>query len=445
MNIIPALLFCFYINMKSSIKKLEKSVVELTIEENKENIAKYRKKILNDIRKNADIKGFRRWANIPDEVIIKNYWEERIYAMVVDEALDKLYFEAIRKNNILPISQWEIKEIKSQDPLVVVMHVEVFPEVEIDSKYKKIKLPKTKVEISDSEIEQALSEIQRKFTKFVEAEETYTSKMWDRLYINTQWYDLEWNKLENTNMENYPLILWSKILVPWFEEGLVGRKVWEKIELDITFPEDYYNENYRGKKTKFEVEINKIEKSVVPEFTPEFIKNLRGKDLDFDWFKNLIEQELFEIKEMNARMDDENKLIDELLKIAKVDFWDNLLKNQISKVYQEVKENITKSWAKVHDYILSLGLSEEDYIEKNIKPIAIRRLQAELILHKLLELEKIELSEEELNKEIEKNLSKFESEDVLKRLKELYKPGTKYYEELKQRLAYRNLIDTFFE
>jgi FKBP-type peptidyl-prolyl cis-trans isomerase (trigger factor) len=60
MNIIPALLFCFYINMKSSIKKLEKSVVELTIEENKENIAKYRKKILNDIRKNADIKGFRR-------------------------------------------------------------------------------------------------------------------------------------------------------------------------------------------------------------------------------------------------------------------------------------------------------------------------------------------------------------------------------------------------
>jgi FKBP-type peptidyl-prolyl cis-trans isomerase (trigger factor) len=57
------------------------------------------------------------------------------------------------------------------------MHVEVFPEVEIDSKYKKIKLPKTKVEISDSEIEQALIEIQRKFTKFVEAEETYTSKM----------------------------------------------------------------------------------------------------------------------------------------------------------------------------------------------------------------------------------------------------------------------------
>lgn len=431
--------------MKSSVKKLEKSIVELTIEESKENILKYRKKVLNDIRKNANIKGFRKWALIPEEIIVKNYWEERISTMMIDEALNKLYREALRQNNILPITQWEIKEIKSQDPLIVVMHVEVFPEIEIDAKYKKIKLPKTKVEVSDSEVEQTLSEIQRKFTKFQEAEKTYTSKMWDKLYINTQWYDLKWNKLDNTNMDNYPLVLWSKLLVPWFEEGLVGKKAWEKVELDITFPKDYHNEDYKGKKTKFEVEIKKIERSIVPEFTPEFIKDLRGKDLDFDWFKALIKQELVEIKEMNARMEDENKLIDELLKITKVDFWDSLLKNQISKVYEEIKENITQSWAKVLDYINSLWLTEEAYIENNVKPIATKRLQAELILHKLWELEKIEVSEEELNKEIEKILSRFESKDVVARLKDLYKPKTKYYEELKQRLAYRNLIDSFFE
>jgi trigger factor len=91
--------------MKSSIKKLEKSIVELTIEESKENIAKYRKKVLNDIRKNADIKGFRKGSNIPDEVIMKNYSEERISALMVDEALNKLYGEALRENNILPIAQ----------------------------------------------------------------------------------------------------------------------------------------------------------------------------------------------------------------------------------------------------------------------------------------------------------------------------------------------------
>lgn len=431
--------------MKSSIKKLEKSIVELTIEESKENIAKYRKKVLNDIRKNADIKGFRKGSNIPDEVIMKNYSEERISALMVDEALNKLYGEALRENNILPIAQWEIKEIKSQDPLIVVMHIEVFPEIEIDTKYKKVKLPKTKVEVSDTEIEQTLSEIQRKFTRFEEAKDGYLTKMWDKLYINTQGFDTKWNKLENTNMENYPLVLWSKILVPWFEEGLIGKKAGEKVDLDITFPKDYHNEDFKGKKTKFEVEILKIESSIVPEFTPEFIKDLRGKDLDLNWFKALIKEELIETKEMNARMWDENKLIDELLKFSKIDFGDSLLKNQVLKVYEEIKENITQSWAKVADYIWSLGLSEEDYIESNVKPIAIKRLQAELILHKLGELEKTEVSEDELNTEIEKIIARFGSTEVVARLKELYVPWTKYYEELKQRITYRKLIDSFFE
>lgn len=431
--------------MKSSVKKLEKSIVEITIEESKENISKYRKQVINDIRKNADIKGFRKWANIPDEVILKNYSEERISTMVIDEALNKLYSQALKQNNILPISQWEIKEIVSQDPLIVVMTVEVFPEIEIKNEYKKIKLTKTKFEVSDNEVEWSLTDIQKRFTKFEVVNADYTAKMEDKLYVNTAWYDVNWNKLESTNMENYPLVLWSKILVPWFEEGLIGKKAGEKVELNIEFPSDYHNEDFKGKKTKFEVEIIKIEASIVPEFTPEFIKNLRGKDLSLNDFTALIKEELTETKEMNARSEDENKLIDELLKISKIDFGDSLLKNQIEKVYIEIKENISKSWAKVNDYISSLGLTEDVYIENNVKPIAIKRLQAELILHKLWELEKTTLTEEEINTEIQKILTKFGSPEVVERLKELYNPGTKYYEELRQRLVYRNLIDSFFQ
>ena len=430
--------------MKSSVKKLDRSIVELTIEENKENIAKYRKKVMSDLRKNADIKGFRKGANIPDEIIVKNYGEDRISAMMVDEALNKLYGEALKENNILPISQWEIKEIKSQDPLIVVMNVEVFPEIEIEKGYKKIKLPKTKVEVKDSEVASNMEEIQKKFTNFKEASEGYNAKMGDKLFIHTQGYDAKGNKLENTNMQNYPLVLGSKLLVPGFEEGLVGQVAGAKVELDITFPKDYHNADFAGKKTKFEVEILKIDDSVVPEFTPEFIKDLRGKDLDLAGFKALIKEELLETKEMNARMEDENKLIEELLKVSKIDFGDSLLKNQIEKVYAEIKENIAGSGAKVGDYISSLGLTEEAYIENNVKPIATRRLQAELILHKLSELEKTEVSEDEITKEIEKILTRFGSTEVVERLKELYKPGTRYYEELKQRLMYRNLIDSFF-
>ncbi|MBW7954635.1 trigger factor [Candidatus Gracilibacteria bacterium] len=430
--------------MKSSIKKLEKSIIELTIEESKENIAKYRKKVLNDLRKNADIKGFRKGSHIPDEVILKNYSEERISTLMIDEALNKLYGEALKENKILPIAQGEVKEIKSQDPLIVVMHIEVFPEVSIDDKYKSIKLKKNTFKVEEKEVLDALDEIQKKFTHFHEAENDYEAKTGDKLFINTTGYDVSGNKLENTSMENYPLVLGSNVLVPGFEDGLVGKKVNDKVKLNITFPKDYHNDSFKGKETIFDVEILKIEKSHKPEFTPEFIKDLRGKELDFEGFKALIREELLETKETNARMLDENALMDELMKISKVDFGDSMLKNQTSRVYEEIKQNIIQSGAKVNDYISSLGLTENDYIEKNIKPIAIKRLTSELILHKLAEIEKTTVTQEEATQEIEKIMSRFGSEDVVKRLKELYTPGTKYYEELSQRIVYRKLIDSFF-
>lgn len=430
--------------MKTTINKLEKSIVEITIEETVENIAKYRKSAIDKIKKTAEIKWFRKWAVIPDQVILKNYNPEYINSVTIDEALNNLYPKALRENNIIPVSQWEIKEIVSQNPLVIVMKVEVLPEVQVIWDYKSIKLPKTKTNVEDSEVTKSLEYIQERFAKPEVAPEWYMSKMGDTLNISTQWYDLEWNKLDNTNMSDYPLVLWSNVLVPWFEAWLVGKKSWEKITLDIDFPADYHNEDFKGKKTKFEVEIWEIKTSIKPEFTPEFIKDLRWKDLDLDGFKALIKEELIETKELNARIEDESKLIDELLKVVKVDFGDSLLKNHIDKVYEEIKQNISQSGAKPLDYITSLWLTEEQYIEKSVTPVATKRLQAELILNKLGELEKIEASETEINVEIEKIMAKYGSPEVLSRLKELYVPWTKYYAELSSRIAYRKLVDTFF-
>ncbi len=90
-------------------------------------------------------------------------------------------------------------------------------------------------------------------------------------------------------------------------------------------------------------------------------------------------------------------------------------------------------------------MDEETYIEKNVKPVAIKRLQGELILHKLGELENVEVSDEETSQEIDKILERFGSAEVVSRLKELYSPGSKYYNELVQRISYRKVIDSFFE
>ncbi len=430
--------------MKITRKDLENSIVELVVEESTENVAKARKNALKHLQENAEVKGFRKGSKIPEDVILRQYGEDHINKMAIDYSIDKMYKDSIREEKLIPVAQWIIKEIISQSPLKIKIHIEVLPKVEIDKKYKDISLEKTEIKVSADEVKKALEDIEKRFTKFEEVTDKRSKlKMWDRATIDTQGFEND-KLLDNTSMQDYPLVLGSNILVPWFEEQLVWAKLDDELEIDVNFPEDYHNADFANKKTKFKVTIKKFERAVKPEFTEEFIEQLRGKKLDLDGFKELIKEEIKETKEANARIEEESKLIDELLKVSKLEVWENLLKNQIEKVFSEIKENMTSQNIKMADYLESLKMSEEDYKENHVKETALKRLQGELILHKLAEIEKTDISEEEMKKEIEKIMSKFENQEVLNRLKELYVPWTKYYEELKQRMVYRNLIESFF-
>ena len=432
--------------MKIERKDLEKSIVELIIEVDTKNVSKYRKKAIKYLQDNADIKGFRK-GHITEPVIIKHYGEEYIAQMTIDFAIDKVYREALRQEKLLPVAQWELKEVISQNPMKIRMHVEVFPTIEIEDSYKNIKLKKTEVKVSAKEVKDALAEIETKFTTFKEVTDKKSKVAdWDRVTINTQGFDKDWKELANTKMEEYPLVIGSKLLVPGFEEGMIGSKIGDKLTLDINFPSDYHNAEFAGLETKFDVEIIKLEKSVKPEFTPEFIKDLRGKDLDFDGFKDLIKSEILDTKESNARMEEESKLIDELLKITKMEIGDSMLKEQTNRVFEEIKQNMAQDNVVMKDYLESLKMDEDTYKETNVKPVALKRLQGELILNKLAELEpkKAEVSDKDMDSEIAKIKSSFSNPEVLERLEKLYKKDTNYYNELKTRLGFRNLIESFY-
>lgn len=430
--------------MKIERKSLPKSVISLTVEESVEAVAKYRESVIAYLSKNAEIKGFRKGAAIPESVIVKNYSEEQILGMTVEQAIDDLFKKALRQEKIVPVAQADIREVVSQSPLKFVVEIEVLPEVTIDEKYKKVSVEKTPVSVSAAEVDAALNDIQTRFTKFENvADPKYKAVMWDKVVIDTDWYDSKWVLLEATSMKQYPLALGSNMLVPGFEEKIVGAKAWDKLELDIDFPKDYHNAEFAGKKTKFNVEVHSIESAQKPEFTPEFIKQLRGKELDLAGFKKLVKEEITDTKASNARMQDEEKLIKELLTVSKIDVGDKLLAANIDRVYNEIKENLAKDEVKMGDYLESLKMDEEMYKEKNVKVVALQRLQGELILSKLSEMMTLEVSDDDMKKEIEKISKKFDNPEVLERLKDMYKKDTKHYGELKNRLTYTKIIESF--
>ena len=120
--------------MKIEKNLLPKSIVELIVEMDTKEVAKHRNKAIAYMEKNADIKGFRKWTKIPESVLIKNYWEEHISKVTIDFAIDTMYRDALSKEKIIPVAQAEIKEIISESPLKIKIHIEVFPEIEIDKK-----------------------------------------------------------------------------------------------------------------------------------------------------------------------------------------------------------------------------------------------------------------------------------------------------------------------
>lgn len=431
--------------MKIERKNLPKSVVELIIEVPTGDVSKFRKKAVKHLTENADIKGFRK-GHVSEEVIVKKYGEDYISQMTVDFAIDKVYRDALKAEKLLPVAQGEIKEVISQNPMKIRMEVEVFPNIEISDDYKNIKLKKQKVEVKAAEVKAALDDIQRKFTTFKEATKASKVAKADKVTINTQGFDEKGKELKNTKMEAYPLAMGQGILVPGFEDGIEGHKVGDKFTLDIDFPKDYHNAEFAGLKTKFDVEVIKLEKATKPEFTPEFIEKLRGKKLDLAWFKDLIKTELLDVKESNARMEEESKLIDELVKITKMDLGDKILEEQIKKVFEEIKQNMAQDNVVMKDYLESLKMDEEQYKETNVKPVALKRLQGELILNTLANKEpkKANVSDKQMKDEVTKIKASFENPEVLERLEKLYVEGSNYYNELKTRIGFRNLIESFY-
>ena len=428
--------------MNVTHQKLPKSLIELTIEESTENVAKYRKQVIAAASKNVNIKWFRKGSSIPEDVIVKQFGEQALLQMTIEKAIDGIFREALTSYKLMPVGPAEIREVVSQDPLIVKVVVEVFPEVEVSKDYRKIALSKQKLVVWDDEVEAALWDIKTRFTHFHESD--HAAHMGDRVTIDTDGYDLEGKLLESTSMRAYPLVLGSAMLVPGFEAGIVGMKQGEVKDLEISFPKEYHNVQFAGMKTKFSVTVHKVEHAHPPEFTKEFIKELRGREMELPEFKELIRSEILDTKQANDQMERELQLIEELLKYTTLDIGDALLARQIDLVYEEIKQNVTQDGIKMSDYLDSLKLSEEEYKQKHVAGTALKRLQGELILNKLMDLEKAEVSEATMKTEVEKILARYESSDVLARLQELYVPGNKYYEELKRRVTFRELIESFF-
>ncbi len=162
-------------------------------------------------------------------------------------------------------------------------------------------------------------------------------------------------------------------------------------------------------------------------------------------FREIIRGEIGSKKEYDARTKDEDVLMKQMLEIASFEVGPSLLENEVNQVYSEHTQNLEQQGYNIKQYLDHLKKSEEMYKDEIVKPEAERRLKAELLLRKIREMKGTEPTETEIKEEIEKVVSQYGSEEVVTRLRAKLVPGDTYYEDIKNRLAYRKVVDEFFE
>lgn len=441
--------------MQITSNKTNGHTVEIVVADTAEAFRKSYDEAVASFASKLTIKGFRK-GKAPKEAVIRHVGEGELADKAIHAYLDRYYSKILESTGALPVAPGNVKTVKSIDPLEIVLEIEILPEAKVDeSKLGKISVKKTEVSASDEDAEKAFGEIEKRFTHFHDAG-THGSdgfdatnaviEKGDRVTIDTQGFEKQGgSEIPETKVRAFPLVIGSGQFIPGFEDKLVGHKVGDVVEFEITFPADYHADAFKNRKVFFVTTVFKLEKPHTPKFDEDFVERLRGVRTDVAGLKEILKKEILAEREREARMKDEAALLEQLLEISELDLGPNLVARETENVWHEQKHNLESQGFAPKDYLSHIGKDEASYKAEVVEPEARRRLSAELILKKIREIKGIEASEDEVKLEVNTIIASYSSEQVKERLKTKLVPGDTYYEDIKNRLAYRKVVDLFLK
>lgn len=393
--------------MKSEIKKLEKSEIEITIELSELELTPYLVKAAEKISTENKIEGFRP-GKAPYEIIKQRFGEGAILNEAVDSIISKSYYEVLKENEIMTIGAPEInvEKMAPGNPFVFKAKVAILPKVKIGD-YKTIKLEKKKVEVKEEQVEKVIEEITklRATEKLVERE----AKNGDRLEID---FDVFLDKVpvDNGKQTKYPITIGEGRFIPGFEEQITGMKAGDVKEFELKFPEKYYEKNLAGKNCEFKVTCKEVYEVEMPKLDDEFSKMVSGgKFSTVKEMKDGIKQNIEEEERIKKDQILEIEMLDKIVEISEFEeLPEVLMHNEKHRMLHELEESVESQGFKFEDYLASIKKTTEE-LENEFTPQAEKRVKTSIIAREIYQEQKIEVGEDELNLEIEKLLAAYQN------------------------------------
>lgn len=339
--------------------------------------------------KDVSIDGFRK-GKCPKNVYLQKFGVESLYMDAVDAACGKAYTDLLKDETLIPVCEpkMDVKEI-DKDHVIFEFTIITKPEVKL-GKYKDLGIKKDAIKVSKKEIEEEVARLASRFAEIVVKEDG------EVLEGNTAVIDFEGfvdgKALDGGNGENYPLEIGSHTFIPGFEEGVVGMKVGETKELNLTFPENYTKE-LANKDVKFNVTVREIKERVLPELNADFYADLGFEDIKTEEeFNKEIKKVIEDRKEEEAK----NKYLDEVLEAAsqnmKVEINPEIIDDEVHRMMHQFGEQMKMQGLSLEQYFEFTGTTHED-MHKQMEPEATKRVKYRYLIEEVANAEKIEIND----------------------------------------------------
>ena len=384
--------------MKTTVKKLSETKVVLTIVVDRTELEAAEQVALKKMSRDVKVPGFRK-GHVPLSVVAKNINPNALQEETLDNALSKAVAEAFVGEKIQAIERPEVEVNKfvPGDTLEFTAQATILPAVKLPD-YQKLMTKRTEVKVVDADADDIISRMQENFAEKTKVDRAV--KDGDEVVMDFigKKDDVEF---DGGKAEDYSLKIGSGQFIPGFEEGIVGHKAGDKFELELKFPKDYHAKELAGQKVTFSVELKTVNESKLPELNDEFA----AKCGPFTSMDDLRKDILREVKEQKSRDSEEkfkDELVGELADNVKVELPEILVDDQVRSIEQDMQQNLTYRGLELDSYLSTQGFSDkDDWLAKEVRPAAERRVKAGLVLAELSKELKIDVSHEELSAQIE--------------------------------------------
>ena len=384
-------------------------------------------------RKSIMIPGFRK-GKAPRKMIESMYGAHVFYEDGLEEIFPQIYDFAIAGQDFKAIGRPTLKDMQIGDDNIVTLTLttEVYPEVTL-GQYKGLEVEKAEAEVSDAQVQAELD----RMAENVASTETVDrpAQMGDTVNIDFEGFD-SGVPFDGGKGENHDLKLGSGSFVPGFEEQLVGMSAGEEKDIDITFPEDYHKD-LAGKAVVFHVKVNKVTVTMVPEQDDEFAKDVSSFET-LEELKADIRAKAIAEQEKQIQSAFETAAVEKAAENTTVDMPEALVERELDSQMERFAYQLQMSGYSMEQYAKMMG-GDVNTMRKAFRPTAEKQAKVSVTLEKIVEVEGITVSDEEIAAEIDSLAAQYQME--ASKVKELV-PADELTESLKTRKATKIIVES---